>query len=76
MAVSSLFEHQQAIYLWKVNKLDFLCWVAAFLGVIFISVEVGLAIAIGLAGLLTVYHVGFPNTLVLGRLSNAPTVYR
>ena len=76
VAVSSLFEHQQAIYLWKVNKLDFACWITAFCGVVFYSVEVGLAISIALAGLISLYQVAFPNTLVLGRLSSAPTVYR
>ena len=60
----------------KVSKLDLLCWLAAFFGVLFYSVEVGLAISIGLALLLVVYQVAFPHTAVLGRLSNASNIYR
>ena len=64
VAVASLVEYEQAIYLWKVNKLDLLCWLAAFFGVLFYSVEVGLAISIGLAVLLVLYQVAFPHTAV------------
>ncbi len=58
------------------NKLDLLCWLAACLGVLFISVEVGLAIAIGLAVVLVIYQVAFPHTAVLGKLSSSSNVYR
>ena len=76
VSVASLVEYEQAIYLWKVNKLDFLVWLAAFLGVLFYSVEVGLAIAIGLALLLLVWHVAFPQVNVLGKLPGQPDVLR
>ncbi|GAX84215.1 hypothetical protein CEUSTIGMA_g11638.t1 [Chlamydomonas eustigma] len=76
VAVSSLVEYEQAIYLWKVNKTDLLVWLAACSGVLFYSVEVGLAIAIGLAVLLVMYQAAFPHTAVLGRLSNSANVYR
>ena len=66
----------QAIYLWKVSKLDFAVWMAAFFGVIFYSVEVGLAIAIGLAVLLVLYQVAFPHIAVLGRVPGSPGVFR
>lgn len=36
----------------QVNKLDFLVWMASFLGTLFISIEIGLGIAIGLAMLI------------------------
>lgn len=76
VSVASLVEYEQAIYLWKVSKLDLACWMAAFAGVLFYSVEVGLAIAIGLAVLLCLYQSAFPHTAVLGKLANAPNVYR
>ncbi|GAX84213.1 hypothetical protein CEUSTIGMA_g11636.t1 [Chlamydomonas eustigma] len=76
VSVSSLVEYEQAIYLWKVNKTDLLVWLAACSGVLFYSVEVGLAIAIGLAVLLVMYQAAFPHTAVLGRLSNSANVYR
>lgn len=48
---------------------------AAFLGTLFYSVEVGLAIAVGLAVLIALYHAAFPHTAVLGKLPGM-TVYR
>jgi hypothetical protein len=40
-----------------VDKLDLLIWLAACFGVLFISIEIGLAISIGLAVLLVIYQV-------------------
>ncbi|KXZ44585.1 hypothetical protein GPECTOR_65g203 [Gonium pectorale] len=67
-SIVGLLEYEQAIYLFKVNKLDFLVWMASFLGVLFISVEIGLGIAIGLAVLIVVYESAFPNTALVGRI--------
>ncbi len=58
------------------NKLDLLVWLAACLSVLFISVEIGLAIAIGLAVMLALYQSAFPHTAVLGKLANSAGVYR
>jgi len=74
-SVVSLLEYEQAIYLFRISKLDWLCWMASFLGTLFISVEIGLGIAIGLALLLAVYQTAFPHTAVLGRVPGS-TVYR
>ncbi len=52
------------------NKLDLLCWLAAFFGVLFYSVEVGLAIAVGLAILLTLRQAAFPHTCQLAQIPN------
>jgi hypothetical protein len=58
----------------QVNKLDLLVWLAAFFGVLFIGVEIGLAISIGLALMLVMYQSAFPHTAVLGKVTNS--VYR
>jgi len=77
VGVSSLIELEQAVYLWKVNKLDMLCWLASFFGTLFYSVEVGLAIAIGLAVLLALFQSAFPHTAVLGKVTTGPnSVFR
>lgn len=45
-AVIGLIDYKTVINLWKIDKLDFLaCW-CSFLGVLFISVQIGLAIAV------------------------------
>lgn len=67
-SVIGLFEISEAVFLFKANFLDFLVWVAAFLGTVFLGVEIGLVIAIGLAVALVIYQSAFPHTAVLGCL--------
>ncbi|KAG2497041.1 hypothetical protein HYH03_005043 [Edaphochlamys debaryana] len=74
-SVTGLLEYEQAIYLFRVNKLDFLVWMASFLGTLFISIEIGLGIAIGLAMLIVIYESAFPHTALLGRIPGSG-VYR
>ncbi|MEW5297662.1 MAG: hypothetical protein WDW36_000857 [Sanguina aurantia] len=68
VAVSNLFEYEQAIYLFKRHRLDFVCWLASFLGVTLISVEIGLAIALGVAVSIFFFKNAFPSTSVLGQV--------
>lgn len=59
----------------QVNKLDWLVWMAAFCGTLFISIEIGLGISIGLAVMIVVYESAFPHTALLGRVGSTG-VYR
>lgn len=45
-AVIGLIDYDAAILIWKIDKLDFVACLGAFLGVIFASVEIGLLIAV------------------------------
>lgn len=45
-AVIGLIDIPAACYIWKIDKFDFLVMLTAFLGVLFISVQKGLAIAV------------------------------
>ena len=45
-AVIGLIDYQAALKLWKVDKLDFMACFCSFFGVLFISVPLGLAIAV------------------------------
>lgn len=74
-AVTGLFDYENAVYLFKVNKLDFMVWCASFFGVLFAGIEIGLGIAIGLAVLIVVYESAFPHTALLGRIPGTG-VYR
>ncbi|KAL6959119.1 putative sulfate transporter 3.4 [Sarracenia purpurea var. burkii] len=67
-AVIGLIDYQAAFRLWKVDKLDFLACLSSFLGVLFISVPLGLAIAVGVSVFKILLHVTRPNTLVLGNI--------
>jgi sulfate transporter 4 len=69
-SVLNLLDVREAIFLFKANIPDFLVWMAAFLGTIFLGVEIGLGIAVGLAIILVIYQSAAPHTAVLGRLPN------
>ena len=72
-SVLGLFELSEAKFLFRANFLDFLVWLAAFLGTIFAGVEIGLGIAIGLAVVLVITQSAVPHTAVLGRLPETRT---
>ncbi|TYH16691.1 hypothetical protein ES288_A05G135500v1 [Gossypium darwinii] len=67
-AVIGLIDYRAAYKLWKVDKLDFLACICSFFGVLFISVPLGLAIAVGVSIFKILLHVTRPNTVVLGNI--------
>ncbi|PON36018.1 Sulfate transporter [Parasponia andersonii] len=67
-AVIGLIDYQAAFRLWKVDKLDFVACLSSFFGVLFISVPLGLAIAVGVSVFKILLHVTRPNTMVLGNI--------
>ncbi|KAH7547310.1 probable sulfate transporter 3.4 [Ziziphus jujuba] len=67
-AVIGLIDYEAALRLWKVDKLDFLACLCSFFGVLFISVPLGLAIAVGVSVFKILLHVTRPNTMVLGNI--------
>lgn len=73
--VLGLLDYEEAVYLWKVHKFDFGVWVTACVGTMFLGVEVGLMIAVGVSLLLVTYESAYPHTAVLGRLPGT-NVYR
>ncbi|GAA0160634.1 transporter [Lithospermum erythrorhizon] len=72
-AVIGLIDYQAAIKLWKVDKLDFLACLCSFFGVLFISVPLGLAIAVGVSVFKILMHVTRPNTVILGNIPGTQT---
>ena len=66
--VIGLLDYPEAIYLYKVHKFDFMVWLTACLGTMFLGVEIGLAIAVIVSLLIVVYESAYPHTSVLGRL--------
>ncbi|QHN75760.1 putative sulfate transporter 3 [Arachis hypogaea] len=67
-AVIGLIDYQASYKLWKVDKLDFLACMCSFFGVLFISVPLGLSIAVAISVFKILLHVSRPNTLVLGNI--------
>ncbi|KAI7745221.1 hypothetical protein M8C21_029909 [Ambrosia artemisiifolia] len=67
-AVVGLIDLPAAYQIWKVDKFDFVVMLSAFFGVIFISVEEGLALAVGISIFKMVLQMTRPKTVVLGNI--------
>ncbi|PHT33325.1 putative sulfate transporter 3.4 [Capsicum baccatum] len=67
-AVIGLIDIPAALQIWKIDKFDFLVLLCAFFGVIFISVQDGLAIAIGISILKVLLQITRPKTVMLGNI--------
>nr|7V73_A Chain A, Prestin [Homo sapiens]7V74_A Chain A, prestin [Homo sapiens]7V75_A Chain A, prestin [Homo sapiens] len=70
-----LMQFKDAPKLWKVDKLDFLIWLVTFLGVVFLSVEIGLLVGVGFSLLTVLLRTQRPRTSVLGRIPGTD-IYR
>ncbi|KAE8671349.1 Sulfate transporter 3.1 [Hibiscus syriacus] len=74
-AMLGLINYDAAIHLWNVDKFDFVVCMAAYIGVVFASVEVGLVVAVAVSVLRLLLFVARPRTFILGNLPNS-TIYR
>ncbi|KAI3810309.1 hypothetical protein L1987_19921 [Smallanthus sonchifolius] len=74
-AVLGLIDYDAVVLLWKIDKFDFVACMGAFFGVVFISVEIGLLIAVGISFAKILLQVTRPRTAVLGKIPRT-TVYR
>ncbi|KAL0802153.1 hypothetical protein Bca101_057329 [Brassica carinata] len=68
-ALPGLIDISGALHIWKLDKLDFLVLLAAFLGVLFASVEIGLLLAVGISFTRIILSSIRPTVEALGRLS-------
>ncbi|KAJ1406812.1 sulfate anion transporter, conserved site [Sesbania bispinosa] len=74
-AVINLVDYQAAILIWKIDKFDFVACMGAFFGVVFVSVEIGLLIAVSISFAKILLQVTRPRTAILGRIPRT-SVYR
>ncbi|GMI70269.1 sulfate transporter 3;1 [Hibiscus trionum] len=74
-AVLGLLDYEAVIHLWKIDKFDFYVCLAAYLGVVLGSIEIGLSIAISVSMLRIILFVARPRTAVLGNIPNSG-IYR
>ncbi|GJR16033.1 sulfate transporter 1.2-like protein [Tanacetum coccineum] len=74
-AVIGLIDIDAAILIWKIDKLDFVACMGAFLGVVFRSVEIGLLIAVAISFAKILLQVTRPRTAILGKIPHT-SVYR
>ncbi|KAJ6685518.1 SULFATE TRANSPORTER 1.2-LIKE [Salix purpurea] len=74
-AVISLIDFDAVCLIWKIDKFDFVACMGAFFGVVFVSVEIGLLIAVSISFAKILLQVTRPRTAILGNLPRS-TVYR
>ncbi|KAH6757379.1 hypothetical protein C2S51_038853 [Perilla frutescens var. frutescens] len=74
-AMLGLIDYEAAAHLWQVDKFDFVVCMAAYIGVVFASIPIGLMLAIGLSIMRVLLFVARPRTLVLGNIPES-NVYR
>ncbi|MCL7026606.1 hypothetical protein MKW94_019224 [Papaver nudicaule] len=69
-AMLGLIEYEEAYHIYKVDKYDFCICMSAYLGVIFLSMDVGLMISLGLSIVRALICVARPPISNLGNMSN------
>ncbi|XP_014501504.1 sulfate transporter 1.3 isoform X2 [Vigna radiata var. radiata] len=74
-AVVNLIDYEAAILIWKIDKFDFVACMGAFFGVVFVSVEIGLLIAVCISFAKILLQVTRPRTAILGKIPRT-NVYR
>ncbi|KAK3031477.1 hypothetical protein RJ639_035512, partial [Escallonia herrerae] len=67
-ALPGLVDLTEAYNIWKIDKLDFLACLGAFFGVLFVSIEMGLLIAVAISFAKIILNSIQPGTETLGRL--------
>jgi len=74
-SVIPLVAYREAIKLWRVERKDFLLWVVAFLGTLFLGVLAGILMAVGLSLLIVISESVRPQISILWRIPGT-TIYR
>lgn len=72
-ALPGLIDLHEAYHIWKVDKMDFLACIGAFVGVLFVSVEIGLLIAVTVSFVKIILISIQPGIETLGRLPGTDT---
>ncbi|OIS95701.1 PREDICTED: low affinity sulfate transporter 3-like [Nicotiana attenuata] len=67
-ALPGLIDINEAYHIWKVDKMDFLVCIGAFFGVLFVSVEIGLLVAVSISFARIILDTIRASTEVQGRL--------
>ena len=75
VGVLGLFQYEDFLHLWRVSKLDWIVWVFTFLFTLFLGVEVGILVGVGVSLVLVIYKTAFPRITSLGQLPGT-TIYR
>ncbi|KAK8952930.1 putative sulfate transporter 4.2 [Platanthera guangdongensis] len=71
----SLVDYEEALFLWRVEKKDFLLWTITCVMTLFLGIEIGVLVGVGSSLAFVIHESANPHIAVLGRLPGT-TVYR
>lgn len=71
VAVFRLVNIKEAQFLWKANNLDFWLLLATFFGTLFLGIEYGILIGVGLSLVVLIFRTSRPNVVELGKVPNS-----
>ncbi|XP_061985623.1 sulfate transporter 4.1, chloroplastic-like [Populus nigra] len=74
-AVMGLVDYDEAIFLWRVDKKDFVLWIITSTTTLFLGIEIGVLVGVGASLAFVIHESANPHIAVLGRLPGT-TVYR
>lgn len=74
-AVIGLVDYDGAIFLWRVDKKDFLLWTITCATTLFLGIEIGVLVGVGVSLGFVIHESANPHVAVLGRLPGT-TIYR
>ncbi|KAI8007135.1 hypothetical protein LOK49_LG07G01241 [Camellia lanceoleosa] len=74
-AVIGLVDYEEAIFLWRVDKKDFLLWTITSTTTLFFGIEIGVVVGVGVSLAFVIHESANPHVAVLGRLPGT-TIYR
>ncbi|KAL2896467.1 putative sulfate transporter 4.2 [Bienertia sinuspersici] len=74
-AVMGLVDYEEAMLLWRVNKKDFFLWTITFAATLFLGIEIGVLVGVGVSLAFVIHESANPHIAVLGRLPGT-TIYR
>ncbi|GAU17767.1 hypothetical protein TSUD_171550 [Trifolium subterraneum] len=74
-AVMGLVDYDEAIFLWRVDKKDFLLWTITSSMTLLLGIEIGVLVGVGASLAFVIHESANPHIAVLGRLPGT-TVYR
>ncbi|KAI3470703.1 hypothetical protein Pfo_027366 [Paulownia fortunei] len=74
-AVIGLVDYDEASFLWRVDKKDFLLWIITCIVTLFLGIEIGVLVGVGVSLAFVIHESANPHIAILGRLPGT-TVYR
>ena len=71
VAVFGLVNFKEANFLWKANQLDFCLMLATFIATLFLGIEFGITIGVGLSLIVLIFRTSRPYVVELGKVPNS-----